>query len=255
MARRIVQVLTVVAVTLTVTGQPADSPAYRNPDLAPEKRAADLVGRMTLAERFSSCRIRRRPSNDWVFLPTAGGTKRCTALLGPAKPPYSRRRSAWPLPGTPTSNSGSATSSPPKRARSTTTRSKRDNHGRYFGLTFWSPNINIFRDPRWGRGRKPSEKIRFSPGGLRWPSSKECRATTRITLRWSRLPSTTPYTAVPSPIRHRFNVQPSERDLNSTYLPAFRAAVKDGKVDSIMCAYTPSTASPPAPTLTCCRRT
>jgi beta-glucosidase len=110
-------------------------------------------------------------------------------------------------------------------------------HSIYFGLTIWSPNINIFRDPRWGRGQETYGEDPYLTGalglnfirGLQGPDPEHPRAI-----------ATPKHFAVhsgPESERHRFDVDPSAHDLWDTYLPQFREAIVEGKADSIMCAY------------------
>ena len=105
------------------------------------------------------------------------------------------------------------------------------------GLDFWSPNINIFRDPRWGRGQETYGEDPFLTGrmgvafvtGLQGDDPK-----------YFRVISTPKHYAVhsgPEPSRHTIDVQVSKHDMEDTYLPAFRATVTEGKAESIMCAY------------------
>jgi beta-glucosidase len=105
------------------------------------------------------------------------------------------------------------------------------------GLDFWSPNINIFRDPRWGRGQETYGEDPFLTGrmgvafvtGLQGDDPK-----------YFRVISTPKHFAVhsgPEPSRHSIDVQVSKHDMEDTYLPAFRAAITEGKAESIMCAY------------------
>ena len=105
------------------------------------------------------------------------------------------------------------------------------------GLDFWSPNINIFRDPRWGRGQETYGEDPFLTGrmgvafvtGLQGDDPK-----------YFRVISTPKHYAVhsgPEPSRHSIDVQVSKHDMEDTYLPAFRATVTEGKAESIMCAY------------------
>ena len=114
---------------------------------------------------------------------------------------------------------------------------RQDNHRIFYGLTFWSPNINIFRDPRWGRGQETYGEDPFLTGklgvafvhGVQGPDLDHLRAV-----------ATSKHFAVhsgPESLRHGFNVDPSARDLEETYLPAFRATVTEGHVQSVMCAY------------------
>ena len=123
-------------------------------------------------------------------------------------------------------------------ARAKYNRAQREgNTGRYFGLTFWSPNINIFRDPRWGRGQETYGEDPFLTGML---ATEFIRGIQGDDPNLYRAIATSKHFAVhsgPEPSRHQFNVNPSPQDLAETYLPAFRRTVIDGKVASIMCAY------------------
>ena len=111
------------------------------------------------------------------------------------------------------------------------------NHRIFYGLTFWSPNINIFRDPRWGRGQETYGEDPFLTGrmGVAFVDGVQ-----GDDLDHLRAVATSKHFAVhsgPEPLRHGFNVDPSPRDLEETYLPAFRATVTEGHVQSVMCAY------------------
>jgi beta-glucosidase len=111
------------------------------------------------------------------------------------------------------------------------------NRGKYFGLTFWSPNINIFRDPRWGRGQETLGEDPYLTGVL---ATEFIRGLQGEDPNYYRALAASKHFAVhsgPEPARHEFNVNPSAQDLAETYLPAFRRTVIDGKVASIMCAY------------------
>jgi beta-glucosidase len=112
-----------------------------------------------------------------------------------------------------------------------------DDHGRYHGLTFWSPNINIFRDPRWGRGQETYGEDPYLTGRM---ASEFVRGMQGDDPRYLKTVATSKHFAVhsgPEATRHEFNVDPSERDLEDTYLPAFRATVTEAGVQSVMCAY------------------
>lgn len=107
----------------------------------------------------------------------------------------------------------------------------------YHGLTFWSPNINIFRDPRWGRGHETYGEDPYLTGrmGLRFVQGMQ-----GSDPKYLKTVATAKHYAVhsgPEPDRHVFNALVSERDLRETYLPAFRTLVKEGGVYSIMGAY------------------
>jgi beta-glucosidase len=114
---------------------------------------------------------------------------------------------------------------------------RRGKRGIYQGLTFWSPNINIFRDPRWGRGHETYGEDPYLTGQLGMQYVKGLQGNDPNYLK---VVATAKHYAVhsgPEPSRHNFNAMISERDLRETYLPAFRTLVMDGGVYSIMGAY------------------
>ncbi|WP_167607841.1 glycoside hydrolase family 3 C-terminal domain-containing protein [Maribellus sediminis] len=114
---------------------------------------------------------------------------------------------------------------------------RRGKRGMYQGLTFWSPNINIFRDPRWGRGHETYGEDPYLTGVLGGEFVKGLQGNDP---KYLKVVATAKHYAVhsgPEPLRHEFNALISERDLRETYLPAFRTLVKDAGVYSIMGAY------------------
>jgi beta-glucosidase len=114
---------------------------------------------------------------------------------------------------------------------------RRGEHGIYHGLTFWSPNINIFRDPRWGRGMETYGEDPFLTGRIGVAFVKGLQGNDP---KYLKTISTAKHYAVhsgPEPDRHRFNALTSRRDLLETYLPAFEALIREGGARSVMCAY------------------
>ncbi|MBK0370199.1 glycoside hydrolase family 3 C-terminal domain-containing protein [Flavobacterium agrisoli] len=110
-------------------------------------------------------------------------------------------------------------------------------HDIYQGLTIWSPNINIFRDPRWGRGHETYGEDPFLTAQMGLQFVKGLQGND---AKYLKAVATAKHYAVhsgPEPLRHEFNVNVSQRDLWETYLPAFRTVVQEGKVYSIMTAY------------------
>jgi len=111
------------------------------------------------------------------------------------------------------------------------------NTGRYAGLTFWSPNINIFRDPRWGRGMETYGEDPFLQARL---GTAFVRGLQGDDPRHMKAAACAKHYAVhsgPEALRHEFDAVVSARDLNETYLPAFEALVREGGVECVMCAY------------------
>lgn len=110
-------------------------------------------------------------------------------------------------------------------------------HEQYFGLTYWSPNINIFADPRWGRGQETYGEDPYLTGKLGTAFVKGLQGDHPDYLK---LVATVKHYAVhrgPEPLRHQFNATTSKQDLYETYLPAFEMTVREGKAYSVMGAY------------------
>ncbi len=121
---------------------------------------------------------------------------------------------------------------------------RNDLHGRYQGLTFWSPNINMFRDPRWGRGQETYGEDPFLTGTL---AVQFIRGLQGDDPKYFKTVATVKHFAVhsgPEPDRHTFDAVVSERDLRETYLPHFEMGIREGKAYSLMCAYNRIDGSP-----------
>ncbi|HEX3875342.1 MAG TPA: glycoside hydrolase family 3 C-terminal domain-containing protein [Bryobacteraceae bacterium] len=218
-------------------GQGGDGPAYLNPDLPAEQRATDLVSRMTLEEKALQMQngapaIPRLniPAYDWWNEALHGVARAGEATVFPQAIGLA---ATWD-----TDLMGRIATVISTEARAKYNQAIRDdNHARYYGLTFWSPNINIFRDPRWGRGQETYGEDPFLTGRL---AVAFIRGMQGDDPHYYKVIATAKHFAVhsgPEPSRHEFNVKPSQRDLENTYLPAFHAAIVDGKADSVMCAY------------------
>ncbi len=225
------------ALVVFATSSSAQDPAYRNTNLSPQDRAHDLVGRMTLDEKASQL-------EDWATaIPRLGIPDYQTwneALHGVARAGYSTvfpqaigMAATWDP--RIVHSMGNVISS---ESRAKYNQAQREgNHRIFYGLTFWSPNINIFRDPRWGRGQETYGEDPFLTGrmGIAFVNGVQGND-----LQHLRAVATSKHFAVhsgPEQLRHGFNVDPSLRDLEETYLPAFRATVTEGHVQSVMCAY------------------
>jgi beta-glucosidase len=114
---------------------------------------------------------------------------------------------------------------------------KHNQHGIYQGLTFWSPNINVFRDPRWGRGMETYGEDPYLTGQLAVQFVKGLQGNDP---KYFKSIATVKHFAVhsgPEPERHTFNAEVSDYDLQETYLAAFKTSVQEANVQSIMCAY------------------
>jgi beta-glucosidase len=213
------------------------SAAYKNPDLHIEQRVNDLVSRMTIEEKasqmgYSSPAIARLgiPDYNWWSegLHGLGRAGRATVF-----PQAIGAAATWD------SDLIHATG----EVISTEARAIYEDavatgyHGANRGLTVWSPNINIFRDPRWGRGQETYGEDPFLTGRL---GTAFVEGLQGDDPRYLRVVSTPKHFAVHSgaePLRHITSVDVSPYDLEDTYLPAFRETVVEGKADSVMCAY------------------
>ncbi len=114
---------------------------------------------------------------------------------------------------------------------------KYDDYDIYKGLTFWSPNVNIFRDPRWGRGHETygEDPYLTSRLGVRFIEGMQGKDE-----KYMKVAACAKHFAVhsgPEDIRHSFNAEVSPQDMRETYLPAFKACVKEAGVEVVMGAY------------------
>lgn len=105
------------------------------------------------------------------------------------------------------------------------------------GLTFWSPNVNIYRDPRWGRGMETWGEDPYLTSRMGVAFVKGLQGDDPVYLKASACAKHYAVHSGPESLRHSFNVSPSKRDLYETYLPAFRALVQEGGVETVMGAY------------------
>ena len=106
----------------------------------------------------------------------------------------------------------------------------------YKGLTFWSPNVNIFRDPRWGRGQETYGEDPYLTASLGLQFVKGLQGEGE-TLKAAACAKHFAAHSGPEAVRHQFDARVSEKDLNETYLPAFETLVKEGRVEAVMGAY------------------
>ncbi len=211
-------------------------PAYLDTSLSPEQRAADLVRRMTLEEKATQLVNQARaiprldvPAYDWWSEALHGvavdGTTEYPEPIGLAATFDAPRIHEMAI--------AIGTEGRIKHAQDV-----RAGHSNIFeGLDFWAPNINIFRDPRWGRGQETYGEDPFLTArmGVAFVTGMQ-----GDDPRYYRVISTPKHYAVhsgPEPTRHTADVMVSKHDEVDTYLPAFRATVTEAKAGSVMCAY------------------
>ena len=112
-----------------------------------------------------------------------------------------------------------------------------DIHRIFWGLTIWSPNVNIFRDPRWGRGQETYGEDPYLTSRMGVPFVTGLQGNDPKYFLTVATPKHFAVHSGPESLRHKFNVDVDPHDLEDTYLPAFRATITEGKADSIMCVY------------------
>lgn len=214
-----------------------ENPDYRNPGLAIEERVDDLVSRMTLEEKVSQMLDMAKaiprlkiPEYDWWNECLHGVGRAGVATVFPQ------------------AIAMAATWNPElilEMADVISTEARAKHHeavrqgdfGRYKGLTFWSPNINIFRDPRWGRGQETYGEDPYLASRIAVAFIKGLQGDHPKYLKLVATPKHYAVHSGPEPERHVFNAVTNKRDLYDTYLPAFEACIKEAGAFSVMCAY------------------
>ena len=233
--RRVLAAL--VSAALVAAPAAAQTPAYKNESLSFEARVADLVGRMTLEEKVSQMKdvapaIERLgvPAYNWWNEALHGVARSGLATVFPQAIGLAATWDDSLMFRMATVISDEARAKYHEYVR-------HDSHERYQGLTFWSPNINIFRDPRWGRGQETYGEDPFLTGTL---GVQFIRGLQGDDPKYFKTIATVKHFAVhsgPEPERHTFDAVVSERDLRETYLPHFEMGIREGGAYSLMCAY------------------
>src|ERR1700733_7641423 len=217
--------------------QTAKPAPYLDSSLPTQQRIDDLVSRMTLDEKVAQL-INTTPAIPRLGVPAYDYWSE--GLHGIARSGYATMfpqaigmAATWDAPLV---NNISNVISIEARAKYNEA-VRHDVHSIYYGLTIWSPNINIFRDPRWGRGQETYGEDPFLTGRLGVAFVEGLQGTNPDYFKAVATPKHFAVHSGPESDRHRFNVEPSPHDLWDTYLPAFRATIVEAKADSIMCAY------------------
>ncbi len=223
--------------TNCIQAQVAVNPIYSNISLDFESRAADLVSKMTLEEKISQLgdgapaipRLNIQQYHWWNEC-LHGVARAGTATVFPQAIGMAASFDTDAM-----IEVAEIISSEARAKHHEAQRNK--NYNIYNGLTFWSPNINIFRDPRWGRGHETYGEDPYLTGQMGMQFVKGLQGSDP---KYFKVVATAKHFAVhngPEPNRHSFNVLPSKRDLWETYLPAFKDLIMDAKVYSVMGAY------------------
>ncbi|OIR14181.1 xylan 1,4-beta-xylosidase precursor [mine drainage metagenome] len=231
--------LTVIAVIALVSfKQKKDYPfPFLDPNLSIETRVNDLVGRMTLDEKISQM-MNDAPAIERLNIPQYNWWNECLhgvarAGLATVFPQAIGLGATWDedmMLKVSTTISDEARAKHHEFAR-------KGERSIYEGLTFWSPNINIFRDPRWGRGQETYGEDPYLTGRLAVEFIKGLQGDDP---KYFKTIATVKHFAVhsgPESSRHTFDAKIDEKDFRETYLPQFEMGIKEGKAYSVMCAY------------------
>ena len=210
---------------------------YKDTSLPLEERVEDLVGRMTLEEKMSQMiydaaaveRLDIKKYNWWNEC-LHGVARAGTATVFPQAIGMAASFNEELL------HDVADTIADEARAKYNQAQKKND-YGIYKGLTFWTPNINIFRDPRWGRGQETYGEDPYLTGRLGVAFIKGLQGDHPKYLKAAACAKHFAVHSGPESERHHFDAVVNKKDLRETYLPAFRDAVKEGKVEAVMGAY------------------
>ena len=211
---------------------------FRNPELSIDQRVDDLVSRLTLEEKVKQM-LNNTPSIERLGIPAYNWWNECLHGVG---------RSEYKVTVFPQAIGMAASwddvllkqvaSSIAEEGRAIYNDAQRKkNYSQYHALTYWTPNINIFRDPRWGRGQETYGEDPFLTGKMGKAFVLGLQGDNPYYLKASACAKHYAVHSGPESLRHIFNADVTTYDLWDTYLPAFRDLVVDAKVSGVMCAY------------------
>ncbi len=209
---------------------------YKDPDLSAQERAEDIVARMTTEEKaaqlkYDASGIERLdlPAYNWWNEALHGVARAGTATVFPQAIALAAMFDDRLV------HKVACTAALEARAKYNESK-RHDDRDIYKGLTMWSPNVNIFRDPRWGRGQETYGECPYLTSRLGVAFARGLQGEGKY-LKTAACAKHFAGHSGPEGLRHRFDARISEKDLNETYLPAFEALVKEARVEGVMGAY------------------
>ena len=215
------------------------SAAAGDPRLSVDPRVDSLIARMTLPEKISQM-MHASPAIPRLGIPAYNWWNECLHGVGRSGDKVTVFPQAIGLAATFNPEALERTAaiiSDEARAIYNATLGTPDQGRQYTGLTFWTPNINIFRDPRWGRGQETYGEDPWLTGRMGTAMVRGLQGDDPQYLKTSACAKHYAVHSGPEPERHEFDVTVSARDLWDTYLPAFRTLVREAGVSGVMCAY------------------
>ncbi len=228
--------ITTLVCCFSLRGVTQQKPTFKNPNLPLEQRVNDLLGRLTIAEKisllgFQSKAVERLgiPAYNWWNEALHGVARAGKATIFPQSIGMAATFNNQLM-----YDAASAISTEARAKYNLAI--KQNRRLQYMGLTFWSPNINIFRDPRWGRGQETYGEDPYLTGTMGTAFIKGLQGNDPHYLKASACAKHFAVHSGPEAGRHTFNAIIDEKDLRETYLYAFKKLVEAG-VESIMCAY------------------
>jgi len=213
---------------------------FQDPSLSIEKRVNDLVSRLTLEEKVAQM-LNSTPSIKRLAIPAYDWWNECLHGVARTKFNVTSYPQAIGMAATfdpdAMKTMGDYTAEEGRAIFNETSRTDTSSRRRYIGLTYWTPNINIFRDPRWGRGQETYGEDPFLTGTLAKAFVTGLQGNDPKYLKAAGCAKHYAIHSGPEPSRHAFDVNVSDHDLWDTYLPAFHELVVNAKVAGVMCAY------------------
>ena len=210
---------------------------FQDPSLTFGERIEDLISRLTIEEK-TSLMLYNSPTIERLGIPEYNWWNECLHGVGRAgKATVFPQAIAMAATFDPDLIFEVATAISDEARAKHHAAVKKGNRGQYMGLSFWTPNINIFRDPRWGRGQETYGEDPFLTSKMGIAFVKGLQGSDPKYLKAAACAKHYVVHSGPEKTRHHFNAVPIERDFRETYLPGFQALIVESRVEAVMCAY------------------
>jgi beta-glucosidase len=238
MKKNILYLLIFLSVDISAFSQKKFEYPFQNPALSIEARVNDLVSRLTLEEKVNQM-LNSTPAIERLGIPPYDWWNESLHGVARTKYPTTSYPQAIGMAATfdvkAMKQMGDFTSDEGRAIHNESLRKK--DYSRYTGLTYWTPNINIFRDPRWGRGQETYGEDPFLTASIGTAFVEGLQGNDPKYLKAAACAKHYAIHSGPESSRHTFDVNVSNHDLWATYLPAFKQLVVNAKVAGVMCAY------------------